>query len=213
MRLALYARVSTRDKGQDTENQLIQLRNYCERAGHSITAEFIDHATAKHGERDEFKAMFTAASKREFDAVLVWALDRFTREGIVSTFQYVKRLADYGVKFISYSEPQFSTTSNGIGELMIALAAWIAEQERKRISDRTRAGLDRAREKGTRSGKPIGRPRLVFRRDQVADLRREGLSWRQIASRLHASPTAVRRAHDTEQGDSGACQNPEAIRR
>lgn len=66
---------------------------------------------------------------------------------------------------------------------------------RKVVSERTRAGLDRAREKGTRSGRPIGRPRLVFRRNQVRELRKEGLSWRQIAVRLHASPTAVRRAH------------------
>lgn len=110
----------------------------------------------------------------------------------------MKRLADYGVKFISFSEPQVSTTSNGIGELMIALAAWIAEQERRRIPDRTRAGLERARERGTRTSRPIGRSRDVFRRDQVAELCRAGLSWRQIALKLHASATAVRRANATK---------------
>ena len=67
---------------------------------------------------------------------------------------------------------------------MLAILAAVAKQERIRISERTRAGLDRAREKGTRSGQSIGRPRLVFRRDQVVELRKEGLSWRQIACRL-----------------------------
>jgi DNA invertase Pin-like site-specific DNA recombinase len=138
-RVGTYARVSTKDKGQGTENQLIQLRDHCARIGYIIT--YIDHSTAKHGDRDQFKAMFDAAARHEFDAVLVWALDRFTREGIVSTFLYVKRLSDHGVKFISHTEPQFSTTGNGLGELMIALAARIAEQERRRICDRTRAGL------------------------------------------------------------------------
>jgi hypothetical protein len=81
LRVGIYARVSTKDKGQDTENQLIQLRDHCARAGHKITAEYIDQSTSKHGERDQFKAMFDAAARHEFDAVLVWALDRFTREG------------------------------------------------------------------------------------------------------------------------------------
>jgi DNA invertase Pin-like site-specific DNA recombinase len=95
-------------------------------------------------------------------------------------------------------------------EAVIAILAAVAKQERIRISERTRAGLDRAREKGTRTGRPIGRPRLVFNRDQIGDLRKEGLSWRQIAVRLRASSAAVRRAYAAgvapETGVTKACR-------
>ena len=106
---AIYARVSTTDKGQDVENQLAQLRRYA-RAQRWQIREFIDHASGKHSDRAQFKAMFEAASRREFTVVIVWALDRLTREGIGETFAHLKRLHGYGVQFESYSEPQFRTT-------------------------------------------------------------------------------------------------------
>ena len=81
---AIYARVSTKDKGQDTENQLIQLRDYCRRQGWQYV-EYIDQASGKTGDRDAFKRLFPDASRRLFDVVVVWALDRFTREGVPSS--------------------------------------------------------------------------------------------------------------------------------
>ena len=92
MNAALYSRVSTRDKGQDAENQLRQLREFCERQGWTIVREFVDHATGKRSDRDEFQAMFAAASRREFDMVLFWSLDRFSREGVYETLQHLQRL-------------------------------------------------------------------------------------------------------------------------
>src|ERR1051325_4469362 len=120
MRAAIYARVSTRDKGQDTENQLSQLRRYAERQGWTWE-EFIDRDTGKHADRAGFQALFTAASRRQFDVVLVWALDRFTREGVAETFAHIARLSTYGVKFESFTEAHFRTTGPA-GELMIAIA-------------------------------------------------------------------------------------------
>jgi len=122
---AIYARVSTKDKGQDTENQLIQLRAYCARQQWTITGEYIDHVSAKSGNRDAFKKLFDDASRRCFDVVVVWALDRFTREGVLETFQYVQRLKSSGVQFESYTEAHFRTTGPA-GELMLAIAAWRA---------------------------------------------------------------------------------------
>ncbi len=87
--------------------------------------------------------MLGDATRRKFDAVLVWALDRLTREGIKATFDYVKQLKNDGVEFISYSEAHFRTAGPA-GELMLAVAAWIADQERIRMSERTKAGLKRA---------------------------------------------------------------------
>src|ERR1700722_3871013 len=154
-RVAIYARVSTKDKGQDTENQLAELRRFAEASGWKIVNEYIDNASAKSGERDRFKLMFADASRRKFEILLVWALDRLTREGVAETFTYIKKLLAEKVQFVSYAEPHFRTTGPA-GELMIAIAAWIAEQERRRISERTIAGLDRVRAAGVRLGpKPI----------------------------------------------------------
>src|SRR6266700_4010164 len=120
-RVALYARVSTKD-GQDTENQLIQLREYCGRQGWSIAHEYVDHVSAKRSDnRREFQALFTAASRHEFDVVVVWALDRLSREGVLETFEHIKRLREYHVEFESYTEAHFRTTRSA-GELMIAVA-------------------------------------------------------------------------------------------
>jgi len=161
MRAAIYARVSTRDRGQDTENQLVQLRRYAQ-VQQWETVEYIDHESGKHSDRDAFRAMFEAASRREFDVVLVWALDRFTREGVYETFDHIRKLSSYWVQFESLTEAHFRTTGPA-GELTLAIAAWIAKQERLRISERTKAGMERAK----RQGKHCGRPRLVFRRDRA----------------------------------------------
>ena len=117
MKCAIYARVSTKDKGQDTENQLLQLREYCACQQREIAAEYIDRETAKHGDRDAFKQVFDGASKRLFDVVLVWALDRFTREGVLEAFEYIRDLTRFGVQLESYTEAHFRTTDPA-GELM-----------------------------------------------------------------------------------------------
>lgn len=189
MRVAIYARVSTKDKGQDTENQLLQLREYAARSNWKVSREYIDHVSGKTGDRDAFKQLFDDASRRQFDVVLVWALDRFTREGVADTFIYIKRLLDHGVQFESYTEAQFRTTGPA-GELMIAVAAWIAKQERVRISERTKAGLARARKQG-RCG---GRPGKVFRRDRALEMRQQGMSWRAIGRELKIPQSTIRKA-------------------
>ena len=87
MRVAIYARVSTDDKGQDPENQLSQLREWCNRSGHEIVREYVEHESGCKGadKRKQFAALFEDASRRKFDCVLFWALDRFSREGMVPT--------------------------------------------------------------------------------------------------------------------------------
>jgi DNA invertase Pin-like site-specific DNA recombinase len=184
---AIYARVSTKDKGQDTENQLAQLRRYAERQSWTIR-EFIDHESGKHSDRAGFQRLFDSAARRQIDVVLVWALDRFSREGVAETFIHIRRLLDHGVQFESYSEPHFRTTGPA-GELMIAIAAWIAKQERIRISERTKAGLAVARAKGKRLGRPI----KIVRRDQVREARAAGDSLRVIGRRFKISTGTVRK--------------------
>jgi DNA invertase Pin-like site-specific DNA recombinase len=186
MTVALYARVSTRDKGQDNENQLIALREFCTKLGWTIAHEYVDRITGKHSDREQFKAMFAAAGRREFDAIMTWALDRLSREGVAQTFEHIKTLLGYGVQYISYTEPHFRTTGPA-GELMIAIAAWIAQQERMRLSERTIAGLEKAR----RQGRVGGRPRVVVNRAKVVEMDADGMTTREIGEELGISAASV----------------------
>ena len=194
MRAAIYTRVSTRDKGQDTANQLSQLRELCQARSWPIVAEYEDHDTGSKSDRVQFQALMNDAMRRRFDVVLFWALDRFTREGALETLQYLNTLSTYGVGFLSLTEPYLD--SCGIfKDAVIAILGTIAKQERLRLSERVRAGLQRARAQGTKTGNPIGRPRRVFNRERVAELRAEGNGWREIAKRLGVGATTARRTY------------------
>ena len=89
MKVALYARVSTRDKGQDTENQLSQLRAFVATQGWTVAHEYVDRATGKHSDREQFQRLFEDTSRRKFDLVLFWSLDRFSREGVLETLNHL----------------------------------------------------------------------------------------------------------------------------
>jgi DNA invertase Pin-like site-specific DNA recombinase len=193
-RAALYLRVSTKGvkngREQTPENQGRQLRAFAEAMNWRLVAEFEDHESGAKGEKDRpgFKALMEAASRREFDAVLVWSLDRFSREGIAKTFDYLRRLGSYGVKFRSYSESFLDTTAE-FGELVAAIFAFVASFERRRIVERIGAGLERARAQG----KTLGRPRVIVNRAKVWDLCEAGKSIRQIAAALELSHGTVQR--------------------
>src|SRR5438045_1138757 len=92
-RVALYARVSTKDKRQDTANQLDQLRQFAATQNWTVTHEYVDRATGKHSDREQFQRLFQDASQRKFDVVLFWSLDRFSREGVRETLNHLERLA------------------------------------------------------------------------------------------------------------------------
>ena len=153
-KIAIYARVSTRDR-QETANQLDQLREYCAKMGWTITHEYVDKVSGKSGDRADFQRMFTAASRREFDLVLFWALDRFSREGVSATLRYLERLTSYGVDYKSFTE-QYLDSCGIFRDAVISILATVAKQERLRLSERVTAGLDRAR----KAGRILGRPSL-----------------------------------------------------
>src|SRR5439155_20889827 len=134
----------------DAETQLAQLRAWCAAAGHEIVVEYVDHASGVKGadKRPQFAAMLAAAHRRQFDLVLVWALDRLSREGMVPTIGHLQRLASYGVAFHSYTEPMLSTDNEMVRDIVLAVMSSLAKVERARISERTKAGLARVRAKG-----------------------------------------------------------------
>ncbi len=189
MRAAIYARVSTRDKGQDVDNQIRQLRKFCAQQDWKVIGTFIDQASGKTSDRDEFKRLFLEASQRKFDVVVFWALDRFSREGALETLMHLRRLSEYGIKYRSLTEPFLDSTNGIVAEIMTPLLATLARQERIRLSERTRAGLERARAQGKR----LGRPRLIVNRARAVRLQEKGHSLGQIAKALAISKTSVHR--------------------
>jgi DNA invertase Pin-like site-specific DNA recombinase len=179
MKCALYSRVSTKDRGQDCENQLAQLREFAGKQGWTIAREYVDRESGAKSDRAEFQQMFRDAAQRRFDLLLFWSLDRFSREGVLETLTHLNRLTAAGVGYRSFTEQYFD--SCGIfKDAVLAILATIAKQERIRISERVRAGLDRARAKGKR----LGRPRKFIDRSRIVNLRARGLSWRKIARAL-----------------------------
>jgi DNA invertase Pin-like site-specific DNA recombinase len=188
-RVAIYARVSTKDKGQDAENQLRQLREFSALQGWTSVREYVDHETGSTNDRAQFQAMFRDASRRRFDVLLFWALDRLSREGVLETLQHLNRLTVCGVGYRSFTE-QYFDSCGVFKDAVIAIIATVAKQERVRISQRVRAGLDVARARGTR----LGRPRVVLDVARIADLRARGRSWREITKELGVGKGTAQRA-------------------
>ena len=188
LRVAIYARVST-DK-QDNENQLLQLREFAAKQGWQIVREYVDSETGSKSDRAEFKQMFEDASRRKFDLLVFWALDRLSREGVLETLQHLNRLTSCGVAWRSFTE-QFFDSCGPFREAVIAIMATLAKQERVKRSERTKAGLARVRAAGRRLGRPA---RLNGEHTaEIARLRAQGVSGRQIGRRLGISEGSVRR--------------------
>ena len=155
-RVAIYARVSTSDKGQDPENQLRKLRRWCKDKGYPIEGEYVDHESGRKGaaDRAQFRKLLDGAGRRDFDLVLVWRLDRLTREGLAATVHYLQRFDSHGVGFHSFEEPMLSTEDEFIRDVLIGLLSALAKVQAKKISDDTKAGLERAAKQGRKGGRP-----------------------------------------------------------
>lgn len=188
MKAALYARVST-DR-QETENQLVELRSYCDRQGWEIVAEFVDEDTRGKDRKPQLDAMLLAAHQKRFDTAIFWALDRLTRKGALDALKILDQFAKLGVKFVSFTEPYISTVGP-LSDVIIAFIATIAHFEAARISERTRAGLARARADGKRIGRPPRKYPVEPR--QLARQRARGASWTNLARKYGLPKTSVRR--------------------
>ena len=190
MRAALYARISTHDGRQFTENQIADMRRYAAREGWTIVREYVDKISGSRGTdgRGELAQLMTDAELGRFDVVLVFSLDRFTREGVLKAFQHIERLTSSGVKFRSVTEEHFQT-SGPAGELFMAVSAWMAKQERTQLRNRIMAGLERARLAGVRFGRRPLKIDLV----RLAELREDGRSLREISALMKLGHATVHR--------------------
>jgi DNA invertase Pin-like site-specific DNA recombinase len=191
-KVALYARVSTKDGRQDTENQLIALREYCAKQGWEIAGEYVDHETGGHSRRLHFQRMFSDARASKFDLVLFWSLDRLSREGVSATLGHLERLTGYGVGWRSFTEEYLDSTGV-FKDAVIAILAVIAKQERVRRSERASAAIARLRRQG--HTEHLGRPRKVIgaKLEKARALRQAGLSLRAIGRKVGVSAMTVRR--------------------
>ena len=180
-RVAIYARVSTFEKGQDPETQLRQLREYVERRDFGIAGEYIDYASGKTENREQYKAMLELVRKRKIDVVLVWRYDRFAR----STQALVNALNEFrslGVDFISYQENVDTTTPQG--ELVFSIMASLAQFESALISQRVKAGMARAKAQGKRVSRPT-LSKIIQKR--IQDLYEDSVSIKKISQQLNIS--------------------------
>ncbi len=192
MKVALYARVSTSDKGQDPETQLQPLREFIRAQGWEPAGEFVEHVSAGDLKgRARWAALLTQASRRKVDVILVWKLDRAFRS-VAHMATTVEQLRRWGVGLRSYSEPWLDTSGQSpAGDLMLNILTSFAQFEKALIAERVRAGMARARKQGKR----LGRPRTVNGEWAVVRplIEAGALSRRAAAVRLGCSPRTVAR--------------------
>lgn len=146
-KVAIYVRVST-DK-QEVLNQLIQLREYCKKCGYEIFNEYTDVISGKETIRKGYDLMFQHAHQRHFNLVLFWDLSRFSRAGTLYTLQKLKELENLGIDWESYREPYFKSAGD-FKDVILSIMSTLAKIEREKISERTKAGLKRAKNVGKR---------------------------------------------------------------
>jgi DNA invertase Pin-like site-specific DNA recombinase len=187
-RVALYARVST--DGQSTENQLRELRAAGARQRWTVVTEYVDHAiSGAKGRKDrpQFDALLHGVTRREFDMVAAWSVDRLGR----SLQDLIGFLADLQAKKIDlYLHQQALDTSTPSGKAMFGMLGVFAEFERTMIQERVKSGLARARARG----KSLGRPRIDAETEaKVRELAREGMGKGKIARTLGIGVSVTQR--------------------
>lgn len=152
--VVIYLRVSSAE--QDTANQLPALESWIASRGYSLVGIYQESESAwRAGHQRELARLINDLPKRRVDIVLVWALDRLTREGIARIFQIISQFKIRGVQVISYQE-SWTEQAGPLADLLYAISAWVAEFEAKRLSERTLAGLARVKSQGKVLGRPKG---------------------------------------------------------
>ena len=197
-RVAIYARVSTSDRDQDPETQLMPLREFAQAQGWEIYRIYNDMAPATDlTHRSAWRELLGDASKRRFDLLLVWRMDRAFRS-VLDAATTLERLRTWGVGLRSYSEPWLDTTSP-FGEALYYITVAYAQLERGILRERVKAGMDRARRQGRRIGRPSVWDRKGFPRRFGAILERLNggdISRRQAAKELGIGYATLKRLLD-----------------
>ncbi len=154
MKVVVYSRVSTGE--QNTKNQSVVLTDWAIQRGYEVVKVYMEEESAwRNGHQRELAKLIADARRRKFQAVLVWALDRLSREGALAILSLVQKLSACGVKVLSYQE-SWTEAPGELAELLYALTGWVARMESQRRSERTKAGLERIKAQGKHLGRPPG---------------------------------------------------------
>ncbi len=187
-RVAIYARISTTNHGQDVGLQTREQHQFAEARGWQVFDDYIDQGVSgSKDSRPELNRLMADAHKRRFDVVCVWKFDRFARS-VSHLLRALETFQALGIEFVSLSEQL--DTSTPTGKMVFTVLGAVAELERSLIAERVKAGLRNAKAKGKR----LGRPRKMVDPSKIANLRAQGRSWRTIARQLGMSARSARRA-------------------
>jgi DNA invertase Pin-like site-specific DNA recombinase len=186
VRIAIYARVSTND--QHIDMQLSELREYAQHRGWTISGEYVDigQSGAKES-RPGLNSILKAAHARKCDGILVWKIDRLARS-LKHLVNCLAELDARGVAFVSLRDGLDLRTP--AGRLQLQIIGAMAEFERSLIVERVNAGIQAARKRGVK----FGRPKTWVSADKIQALRDEGMPWRAIAKKLKVGTETARRA-------------------
>lgn len=208
LRVALYARVSTKQHGQNPETQLMPLRDAAKARGLELAGEYVDWGISGSKERrPELDRLMADAKERKFDMIMVARFDRFARSTkhlltALDTFRGLK------IDFVSLNESLDSSTA--VGRLIFSVLAAVAEMERSLVRERVQAGVDRAKRQGKRLGRP---PKNLYDRERVVFLVDSGRSVKSVAKELGISRPLIdkiMRLHRATKQSEGLCNKPAA---
>ena len=186
----IYARVSTKDKKQDTKAQVNQLLKYAERNNLEVV-EIIEEYESTKKSRKKLNQLITNFYDKEFSVVLIWSLDRLSRGGVYETLMILNRLTSRGIEVISYTEEWLNMSNEFIKPILIAVFSSLANLERRRIGERVKMGL----EKAVADGKQLGRPQKQIskkRLESIKKMRKEGKGYGEIGKAVCLKREMVR---------------------
>ena len=199
MKVAIYCRVSTDDKGQDPKVQLEKCRHFCQFNNYEIIGEFLDEGVSGNTyyyDRPEGRKMYSIIKRYENTnvglGIVCFAVDRFSRQDPIKLLPLIKELKDKNILFISTTEPVFNMAGS-MAQPMQYLLTWFSSYFLEQHVTKVKAGMDRAKLKGTKSWKAIGKPRKA-NYDDIVKLHNEGISISQIAKTMNISKSSVSNA-------------------
>jgi len=188
MRVAVYHRPEKEVSEEETARQLHELEEFCKARNLEISQRYLELPSADNRQRPVFVQLMKDASKKRFDVLVVWSFRNFRRFSGLKDVRYINYLKELGIRFISYKESFFDTATS-YSDILSPMFEWIADEEAKTISERTKAGIERAK----REGIVVGRPRSQVDGQAIVKLNLEGASLREISNKFGISKETVRR--------------------
>ncbi|GAG45745.1 unnamed protein product, partial [marine sediment metagenome] len=163
MRVVIYNRVSTDDKDQNPERQLLKNQQYCDLHNHKVVSVISEHHT---GDSDPFsRPIGKQILDHAPDGIVFFSMDRFTRQHPIKVIQMINNMKNQNIKLISITEPAFNMESE-FSEILLFIITWFNNYFLKKLKVDIKSGMDRAR----KEGKQIGRAKAQFNKFRAYQL-------------------------------------------